>query len=134
MNDDVLEINSIFNQCKCLSSELEKINRDELTASMKHVDELENLMQEHYELHDEINKASEVRGDAEQRAEVYTQSHEDWSTAVEFGKSSTIKNSLFVSHHLTFFSPPQKNEKSMSLEPNVNFNEQKIENSIRAGF
>ncbi|AWN75286.1 hypothetical protein LEAN103870_12110 [Legionella anisa] len=134
LNDDVLEINSIFNQCKCLSSELEKINRDELTASMKHVDELENLMQEHYELHDEINKASEVRGDAEQRAEVYTQSHEDWSTAVEFGKSSTIKNSLFVSHHLTFFSPPQKNEKSMSLEPNVNFNEQKIENSIRAGF
>ncbi|HHT0602660.1 TPA: hypothetical protein ACTXXA_000021 [Legionella anisa] len=134
LHDEVLEINSIFNQCKCLSPELEKINRGEITASMKRVDELENLMQKHYGVYDEIDRASDVRRDAEQRAEVYTQTLEDSSSAVEFGKCSTIKNSHFVSHHLTFFSPPQKNENSMSLEPNFNFNEPKTENNISAGY
>lgn len=163
LHDDVLEINSIFNQRSHLSAELEKNHKDEITASMKLIDELENLMQGIYELPDEIDlekaynastedsdinlsffiqstekpidrpffklaEKCEVQGDAEQRTRMYAQSHEDVSSA-----STNTKDSLFMSHHLTFFSPSQKSEQSMSLGSPFNFSEQKTENNIRAG-
>ncbi|MCE0724685.1 MULTISPECIES: hypothetical protein [Legionella] len=169
LHNDVLELNSMFKQCKYLSLELEKTRKDEFTAYTNLMDELSNLMQGSYELHNEIDleqtpdasaedsdinlsffmqdteksingtlfklaEESNVQEDEEQGTEAYTQSHEDSSTAIKFGKSTNINKSTFGSHQLAFFSPPQKNEKSVPLEPKFNFNEQKTENNIRAGY
>ncbi|KTD74383.1 hypothetical protein [Legionella tucsonensis] len=134
LHDDVLEINSIFNQCRYLNSELEKNHKDEITASMKFVDELENLMQGNYALRDEIDLKKTLNTSAE--SGVYTPIDEDsniastkqYTPSAGFEKRSNIKKSPFMSHDLTFFSPPQ-----IALRAHFNFSDQKTENNFRAG-
>ncbi|KTD40099.1 hypothetical protein [Legionella parisiensis] len=155
---DVLGMKSIFNLYKKLS--LEKHHKDENTTSMKRVDELDNLVQGDYSLYDKVDlekthdvsaearplsklaEEYEIRGDVEQTIGACTPSFEGSSaastkqsaTSLALGKRSNIKDSPFMNYHLTFFSPPQKNEQSMAFESHFNFCEQETANKIKAGY
>ncbi|CAM2740944.1 Uncharacterised protein [Legionella steigerwaltii] len=105
LHKDVLDINSIFNQCKSLIPELTGISNEEITASKELENELGKLMHEHYELENELY--------AEKVDDVLT---EDIDTHLSSEHSVDAKKSSFFNQRLTFFSTSLQHRNDQTIQ------------------